>query len=113
MSYRCDVCNEHIPPRLQQRRHIISRVVRDRLGNERSEIEMEIPVCPSCESALRRGVSLSELRRRHREAPMIVEDEQSCPQTVSITNPEPMQLLSFGDPNPVVRLLKLKKRKGK
>ncbi len=71
--YRCEICRKVVPPRIGQLRYTVYRqVVNSKYKGDgnggrayREEIEQEIPVCGSCYTALRDGVSLRELKKQN------------------------------------------------
>jgi len=64
VSYNCQVCHVHVPPRCPRRTYAVQRD----LGN-RTEIEREIPVCLGCSLLLEGGIPLAVLQRRHGPPP--------------------------------------------
>jgi hypothetical protein len=79
MCYRCNICHNVVPERMPMKKHVITRkvpyeVVAPRrkitqYADEgsthvslREEVAAEIPVCASCDAALKDGVALRDLR---------------------------------------------------
>ena len=72
--YRCGICDAVSKPGQPLRRHVVQREVPSvkHVGGKtvpamRLEIEVEIPVCLRCASALELGASLDQLRQKRRE----------------------------------------------
>ena len=59
MSYRCQVCHDHISHGIPQKRYVVYR--RDR------SIEREVPVCSACHADLLAGIELSHLIEQFRQ----------------------------------------------
>lgn len=60
MSYECSICGNVVPPGIRMKRHVVKR--------PDGQIESEHSICNRCNTLLRDGLTINEVRKIIKEA---------------------------------------------